>query len=124
MKFDRTSRTKVLETFVVLIGACLVIYLIKEVKLVIYLGIGLAFIGLFVPKLARWIHYLWFKLADILGFFMSRLILSVVFFLLLSPIALLYRIVGKDPLKLKKPEKTNWSERNSMYQAKDLENPW
>lgn len=50
------------------------------------------------PSSLRPVYYAWMTIAIVLGFVMTRVILSVVFYLLLTPIGLLLRILGKDPL--------------------------
>lgn len=69
--------------------------------------------------------WLWQKLIFALGWFNSRILLSVIFFVFLTPISLLYRLFNKDPLKLKKPIKSNYHDRgNHLFSKSDLENPW
>ena len=41
----------------------------------------------------------WSMLAHALGFINTRILLALVFFVVLAPIALLLRLVGKDPLE-------------------------
>lgn len=63
-----------------------------------------AFFGLtgqFAPGLLQWPYKAWFKLAEILGWFNSRVILSIVYFLLFTPIALLLKLFGNSPLDKK-----------------------
>ncbi len=43
----------------------------------------------------------WMKMADVLGFINTRIILSIVFFLLFLPAGLIMRILGKDPMERK-----------------------
>lgn len=55
------------------------------------------------PKLLRSVYKIWMKIGHILGFINTRIILAVLFFGLLTPIGLVLRLLGKDPL-LKKIE--------------------
>ncbi|MDG2176837.1 MAG: SxtJ family membrane protein [Gammaproteobacteria bacterium] len=57
--------------------------------------------GQFAPGLLQWPYKAWFKLAEILGWFNSRVILSIVYFLLFTPIALLLKLFGNSPLDKK-----------------------
>ena len=82
---------------------------------VIGVGAGLAVISTILPRLIRPIYRLWMMLAVVLGFVMTRVILSVVFAALVTPIGLVMRLLGKDPLK-KKPDSsadTYWIEREA-----------
>jgi hypothetical protein len=62
------------------------------------LGASLIVSGLIVPKALVWPNRLWMGLAEVLSFVMTRLILAIVFFLLVTPIGLLRKMVGGDPL--------------------------
>ena len=58
------------------------------------------FFGSVVPVLLKPIHKAWMTFAIIMGWFMTRVILTVLFFLVLTPTALLLRLLGKDLLNL------------------------
>jgi multisubunit Na+/H+ antiporter MnhG subunit len=90
----------------------------------LYLAIAFGFTGIFIKPLAKYIAIAWFKLADILNFFVSKIILGALFFVVLVPVSALYRIVHKDKLRLKRSDKSNWVERKHEYSTADLENIW
>jgi hypothetical protein len=50
----------------------------------------------------------------------GTILLFVIYYLLLVPIALLSRITGKDELRLKAPERSNFIEQKHSYSADDL----
>lgn len=82
-------------------------------------------LGVFSDFIAEKIAWVWLKFAEILGRINSTILLSLVFFIFLTPIALLMRIFKKeDALKLKKPGASAYDERNHTYEKKDLENTW
>jgi hypothetical protein len=86
------------------------------------------FIGLvsiFIPIAAKGIEWFWFKLALGLGWINSRILLSVIYFVVLLPIAWLSRLFTKDPLMLRRDNSTSmFVTRNHQYTKKDLENIW
>lgn len=88
------------------------------------LGIGIPVISLLSSFLAEKIVWVWYKLAEAMGFVMSRVILSTIFFLFLTPIALLARLRKGDSLRLKKSEDSYFTSRNHQYGKKDLEKMW
>jgi hypothetical protein len=55
-------------------------------------------IGATLPRALRPVYILWMALAIVLGFIMTRVILTLVFFLVVTPIGLVMRMIGKDPL--------------------------
>ena len=58
-------------------------------------------------------HKIWMMLSLAMGFVMSRVILTILFYIILTPIGLLAKIVGKKfmPLGFDKNAKTYWEKR-------------
>ncbi len=63
-------------------------------------GIGgaLVVLGLTVPVVLKPVYRVWMALAVVLGFIMTRVILSVVYYLVVTPIGLVMRLFDKDPI--------------------------
>ena len=78
-------------------------------------SISLLFIilGLTYPKILKYIHFVWMMLALAMGYFLSRIILTIVFYIAITPIALIFRLIGKDVLDRKINKKTDsyWKKR-------------
>jgi len=76
-------------------------------------------------RMAALISRSWMKLAALLGKVVPAVLLTLVYFLLLFPLALLSRLFHRDPLRLRSGrEDSLWVDRNHLYDAKDLEKPW
>lgn len=69
--------------------------------------------ALVMPVSLKKPYSVFMKIAHALGWFNTRVILIAVYFFLLTPIALIIRMLGKDPLnrKIDKKEPTYWSDR-------------
>ena len=63
------------------------------------LGAALILFGVLVPRLLIIPRKLWMKLAEAMAYVSSRIILAIVFFLVLTPIGLVKRAMGWDPLQ-------------------------
>jgi hypothetical protein len=75
---------------------------------------------LFSPKLLTPINRLWYDLGLLLGKIISPIVLAVMFFLIISPIALVTRLFGRDELKLKKLSlQSYWVNRQSSESISD-----
>lgn len=118
------EKEKSLETSLVLTSGFILVYIITKTELFVYLAFGLGFIGIFLKPVAKVITIGWFKLADILNYFVSKLILGTLYFVVLVPISILSRVFNKNGLKLKKSSKSMWYKRDYKYAANDLENIW
>jgi hypothetical protein len=70
----------------------------------LHLGIAIAFLALAVvrPNILRPLNRLWTGLGQVLGMIVSPLILGLLFFLVVTPVGLLMRFTGKDPLRLRR----------------------
>ncbi len=125
------NRQKHLETILVLVLALGVFYWFsheKKPELGKYLllaALVLGLIGLFIPMLADKIHLGWMKLAHVMGWVMSKVILTVVFFVFLFPMAMIVKAMGKSSIKMKSGgSKSYYKERNFLYDKDSLEHVW
>lgn len=73
------------------------------------LGAALVLAGLLSPVLLRIPSRLWWKLSYAMGWFNTRVLLSVVFVLILVPIGLWWRLRGKDPMSRRRQRSSGWS---------------
>ena len=58
-------------------------------------------LGLINSKLLLPLNKIWFKFGILLGNFIAPIVMGLIFFIILTPISLLLRILGKDLLKTK-----------------------
>jgi hypothetical protein len=70
-------------------------------------------LGLILPAVLKPIQKIWMGLALIIGFFVSRIILFVLFYAVLTPMGLITRLLGKDILdqRIDKTRASYWSDR-------------
>lgn len=50
-------------------------------------------------KLLKAFYKAWMKFAHALGWVNTRIILSLVYFIIFTPMALFFRVIGKDPME-------------------------
>src|SRR3989442_15351546 len=82
-------------------------------------GIALVFGGLLAPAALRAPNRVWWRFASLLGWINSRILLTVFFFVVLTPAGCLMRLFGRSPLRSVRAD-TNWSayderRRNSRH---------
>jgi len=83
------------------------------------------FLGLVLPPLLKPIYKIWMTLTTFLGWFMTRFILSVLFFLVVTPTGFLARLCGKEFLdkKFKKNANSYWVPRKTIkFDKRNYEN--
>lgn len=83
--------------------------------LFIYLAGSFSGLGFILPIVLKPFYMVWMIFAAILGWFMTKMILSLLFSIIITPIGLFLKILGKDLLDLKeqKNKKSYWNIRNS-----------
>jgi hypothetical protein len=116
------SRAK--ETILVITVGFIILFFIFDKIWLLYISLGIGVAGLISVKLSEWIHHAWFWLAEKLGWFLSRVILSLIYFLVLLPVGYLAKLFRKDFMFLKKRTDSYYIERNKVYEAKDFNDPW
>lgn len=73
-------------------------------------GVGLFLaMAAFVPLLGRVVYLGVYLPTSIIGYVVSHIILTLMFFLIITPLGIILRLIGKDPLQQRRPEhKTGW----------------
>ena len=119
-----------LKKFGVTIGGA---FLIISILLFIYekpsasyfLGTGLLFqfIAQVFPIIFLPLQKIWMTFAVLMGFVMTRVILSILFYFVITPISFVSKIFQKDflNLKIEKDKKSYWNLRNENYDKSSTE---
>ena len=118
------SSRKDLKNFAFIIGFILIVigvflFFREKDSFIYFSSFGLIFIGLGIitPAALKPIYKIWMTFAIIIGWVMTRVILSVLFYLIISTIGIFARLVGKDFLNLKsKNNESYWNIRNKEYE--------
>ena len=83
-------------------------------------GVALVFVGLLVPPAARAFHKGWMRLAVALGHVNSRVLLTLMYYLVFTPYGLVSRLVGRDPLRRRGAGgESYWVERKRTRQERE-----
>jgi hypothetical protein len=117
------NREKCLETVLVITIGFLVIYWLSGLIIFFYISIFAGLLGLISTRMAILISRGWFWLGAILGGFMSRILLTLVFGLITLQ-SMIYRLVkGKRPLD-HTPSDSYYHIRDHEYSPSDMEEQW
>lgn len=120
------NKNKDLETILSITVGFVGLYLLfKKVDVLLVVAFGIGIIGLLSSYFREKIAWFWLKLGHILGKINGTILLSIVFFVVLFPVALLARAFGKSSFILKPTSlKSCYFERNHLYTSADFENIW
>tara|TARA_B100001741_G_scaffold309246_1_gene306610 strand:+ start:814 stop:1206 length:393 start_codon:yes stop_codon:yes gene_type:complete len=84
----------------------------------IILALLFLILGLINSKILTPLHRLWIKLGYFLGYFVSPIIMGMIFFLIISPVGIIMRLFGKDTLMKKYSKKsTYWIQREKKINS-------
>jgi hypothetical protein len=84
-------------------------------------------VSMAVPAVFRPAAVVWFGLSHLLGTVMSKVVLGIVFFLVVTPVGVIRRLIGSDTLRLrafKAGRSSVMTVRDHTYTAADLEHPY
>jgi hypothetical protein len=86
-----------------------------------------SFLSLFAflkPMALQGVYRWWMLLGSMLGALNTRFILSLIFYMIITPLGLGMRLVGKDPLQRKRDSQTSYRVPSEVTSGKDMENPF
>jgi len=110
-----------------LVLICLICFQVWKPQFLMILAIVFLVVAMTYPLIFQPFARLWFGLSTLLGTVVSKIILAILFYAVVYPIALLRRALGKDSMRLKKWKQGNDSvfrTRDHRFIAKDLEHPY
>ena len=108
---------------VIILVCCVLAYWLNERSLIMA-AIILSLLTILVPVVLTPFAALWYGLSRVLSKFTTVVLLSLIFFLVVTPIGLVRRFLGKDSLRLKQFKKGTQSvmtNREHEYTAEDME---
>ncbi len=125
----KTSFTKKenIESALALIAIILIAGVITHSMFIIELSIGLVFLTLIAPVVFSPFSFLWLNLSHTLGRVMSFILLTVIFLIIVTPVGVIRRLLGKDRLRLAQFRKSTLSvfeERTHRFVKDDVLHPY
>jgi hypothetical protein len=80
-----------------------------------------------VPIVYKPIAVIWFGFSRFLGRWTSKILLTIIFFLLVTPVGILRKILKRDSMQTKKWKEDSTSvfkERHYQFKPEDIETPY
>ncbi|MFA5996855.1 MAG: SxtJ family membrane protein [Candidatus Paceibacterota bacterium] len=109
----------------ILAVAGLFMYLKGALPVWLFIGIVLIALGVAIPIALRYPYYAWMALAAVLGLVVAPVVLTALFYLLLTPIGLLQRVFGTDPLARRfEPGAASYWKKKQVMRAGHMRNPF
>jgi hypothetical protein len=115
------------DTGMAMVLVFLIVYVFLKQETFVFGAMALHVLNMIVPQVYRPIAVIWLGLSHLLGTIISKILLSIVFFTVVTPIGVLRRILGKDSLQLRAyraSEESVMLKRNHTFIDKDIEKPY
>lgn len=102
-----------------------VFYFVFENVVLLYAVLIIGSMGLLSNKINLTIEKFWFLLAKLLGYIIPNIILSIVFYFVLTPLAFFNTFFNKRKYINLKPKKSSqFIKVDKKFNASSFENPW
>ena len=91
------------------------------------IAIPVLIMNMIYPMFYYYFAIVWLGLSHLIGTVVSKILLSVVYFVVVFPMAMVRKLMGKDTLRLKQFKKSNNSVmqvRNHVFTSEDLKHPF
>ncbi|HVU57009.1 MAG TPA: hypothetical protein VHD83_18230, partial [Puia sp.] len=110
------------ETVLVITVGFLVLYLVFKHRIFLTLSLVIGLAGILSSWLSEKIDLVWNKLSLVLGWISNTVLLTLIFFLVLTPMGLFRRWLGKGGmLHTGKDLESNFTDREHSFRKEDLE---
>ena len=113
------------KTVLTIVVGFVLIYLITKWKWSLSVAFFVGLAGVLSDFIARQIDFLWMKLTLVLSYIVPNIVLTVIFYLFLFPIAMLTRLFGKkDQMHLKNTASSLFKHNEKVFDKAYFEKHW
>jgi len=126
--FPKTiSKKQASDTGMAAVLILLLIGLFTHNNLYYKIAIPVLIINMTYPMFYYLLAIIWLGFSQLLGTIMSKIILTIVYVLMIVPVGVFRRLIGKDSLQLykfKKSKNSVMKTRNYNFSSEDIKNPY
>ncbi len=127
MKLKLATEKQAKDTGMAMTLIFLVLFLFFDIKFFVVASVLSILMTMVFPIFFKIIAIFWFGFSSILGSVMSKVLLTVLFFIIVTPVACIRRFFGADSMGAKKWKDNNdsvFEDRNMDFTKVDLEKPF
>ena len=126
--FPKTiSKKQVSDTGMAIVLILLLVGLFSQNNFYYKIAIPVLIINMTFPMFYYPFALIWLGFSHLLGTVVSKIILTIVYIIMVIPVGIFRKLLGKDSLQLSKFKKSNetvMKERNYSFSSKDIEKPY
>jgi hypothetical protein len=121
----KTTLSNPQKTVLIITVGFLVLFFISKQNWMLYVSMSIGILGASSSFLAEKIDWVWTKIGWILSFIVPNVIMTLVFYFVLLPTAILSRLFGKkDLMDLENNQQSLWKTKSILYSKESFEKPW
>ncbi|TVQ01099.1 MAG: hypothetical protein EA359_14475 [Balneolaceae bacterium] len=110
-------------TVLVITTGFIVIYFFTSWHFMLIAAIVTGVLGI-SDRVSKLIHITWMGLARLLSYIIPNILLALIFYLILFPLAMISRLQYKDPLMLSSAHKSYWVKDEQIPSKESFEKTW
>ena len=121
------SRDQARDTGMALTLVALIVFFVTREIRYVTIATAILLLDMIRPSFFKPLAKVWFGLSHVLGTVMSKVILTLTFFVVLTPMGLLRSLLGKDPMRVrqfKQGTDSVFRVRDHTFTAADVEQPF
>ena len=121
------SRDQARDTGMALTLVGLIVFFVTREIRYVTMATAILLLDMIWPSFFKPLAKVWFGLSHVLGTVMSKVILTLTFFVVLTPMGLLRSLLGKDPMRVrqfKQGTDSVFRVRDHTFTAADVEQPF
>lgn len=123
----RVTKDQSRDTGMAMVLLSLLLGFLTDARWFFTLAAVLLVVTMAVPALYRPVAFVWLGLSHFLGTIVSRILLTLVFFVVVFPVGFLRRLMNKDSLQLRKfghGKESAMKVRDHVYVPSDIDKPY
>jgi Saxitoxin biosynthesis operon protein SxtJ len=102
-----------------------ILFLLTKHNWMLYVALSVGGLGVISTFLAEKIDWIWTKIGWILSKIVPNIIMTIVFYVVLTPTAFLSRLFGKkDPMDLRNSNESLWKSKGTTFSKESFDKPW
>lgn len=113
------------KTILVITVGFLIFFLLYKQNVFLYIALSVGVFGLISSFLAEKIDWIWTKTGWLLSFIVPNIVMTILFYCILTPTAFLSRVFEKsDNLDLKNTQSSLFKQKETILSKESFEKPW
>lgn len=125
MSASKNKQSNPAKTVLTIVVGFILVYLVTKWKWSLSLAFFVGLAGVLSDFIARQIDFVWMKLTLVLSYIVPNIVLSIIFYFFLFPIAMLTRLFGKkDPMNLKNTASSLFKTNEKVFDKAYFEKHW